>query len=310
MILMRIAITAAAAFLVALGEPHGSGAAVPAHIPVKPQFGEQLVVCLGCGDVIGAGTVVQLDPSGKVLGTLQLPGTPYGLTAHDLDLIAAIPSGRPGKVLVIDRKGGVKSLVDDGQTLPHPIAVAADPVSGDIVVADNLSDVLLLLPAGQAAKASPVLRIKGFEGQLQNMSVAVARDNSLLFGSDAPAGIFRIAARKQAALGMPLLPGDGAVAADPSSKRWLAALRDELRVFEGERELLKLPYPAGMSMSHSTAAFGADGTLVIALRGAQAGFEIFQVDLNAKTFRSLFTWNQSRVVSLAVGWRMSWEKGK
>jgi len=57
------------------------------------QFSRDLAVYLGCGNVEGPGTVVQLDQTGKVLGTLQLPGTPYGLAVHKDGLVVAAGIG-------------------------------------------------------------------------------------------------------------------------------------------------------------------------------------------------------------------------
>src|SRR5262249_9012297 len=103
-------------------------------------------------------------------------------------------------------------------------------------------------------------------------------------------------------------PDVGAVAADPSSRRWVAALRKELRAFEGKRELLRLPYPAGKSKWHDTVAFGPDGALVMALHLDQTNYDVVLVDLKAKTFHPLFSWNKSRVVSLAVARKQAWKE--
>jgi DNA-binding beta-propeller fold protein YncE len=265
-----------------------------------------LAVYLGCGEVDGPGTVIQLDRTGMVLGTVRLPGTPYGLALHKDGFVAAMPSsrGKQGKVIRFDGQGNVQTLLQDND----PIAIAADPGSGDILVADNVADVLVLLPAGKPESARTVIQIKGHEGHFQDMSVAFARDGYLLFGSDGPIGIYRFRAAKNATLGQPVLPEAGAVAADPSSKRWAAALPNELRVFEDTRELLKLPYPAGERKWHDTVAFGPDGTLVIALHVDGTNYDVVLADLKAKTFHLLFSWNQSRVVSVAVGRKTTWKK--
>jgi hypothetical protein len=280
-----------------------------ARVPLRsPAEFKDLTIYLGCGEVNGPGTVVQLDRTGNVLGTVQLPGTPYGLTVHKDGLVAAVPSGRPGKIFRIDGRGKVATLLQDERRFPRPIAIAAHPDSGDILIADNETDLLLLLPAGQPKNARKVLQITGHEGHLQDMSVAFTKDGHLLFGGSGPEGIYRFRAEKDLALGQPLLPDVGGVAADPTSKRWVAALRHELRVFEDAREVLKLPFPAGKSKWHDTLAFGLDGTLIMALHLGQTNYDVVLADFKAQTFRPLFSWNRIRVVSLAVGPKMIWKE--
>jgi S1-C subfamily serine protease len=274
------------------------------------QFSKDLAIYLGCGAVNGPGTVVQVDRTGKVLGTIRLPGTPYGLAVSRDGLVAAVPGGRPAKVVRIDGQGKVETLLEDQQTIPNPIAIAADPSSGDVLIADNKTDVLLLLPSGQAKDARKVIQIKGHEKHLQNMSVAFAQDNYLLFGGSGPDGIYRFRAEKAADMGAFILRGDGTVAADPSSHRWAAALSGELRVFEDARELLTIPYPPGKGIRRGTVAFGPDGVLVIGLSGGQTVWDVFLVDQKAKTFNAMFSWNQSRVVSLAVGRKTALQRGQ
>jgi DNA-binding beta-propeller fold protein YncE len=268
---------------------------------------KDLAVYLGCGDVEGGGTVVQLDRSGKVLGLVRLSATPYGLAARKEGLVAALPGRGAGSVVTIDTGGKVETLLQDVQTLPAPINVAVHPVSGDVLIADNQTDVLVLLPAGDPSKRRTVLQIKGYERQLQDMSVAFTKDEHLLFGGSGPEGMYRFRGDKDATLGEPLLPDRGGVAADPTSKRWVAALRDELHVFEESREVVKLPYPQGKSKWHDTLAFTPDGTLVVALHLGQNGYDVVVADFKAKDFNRLFSWDASRIVSLAVGPKMDWK---
>jgi hypothetical protein len=67
-------------------------------------------------------------------------------------------------------------------------------------------------------------------------------------------------------------------------------------------------YPAGKTKWHDTVAFGADGSLVMALHVGQTNYEVVLADLGAKAFRPLFAWNKSRIVSLAVGPKLSWRE--
>lgn len=272
------------------------------------RLSQDLAIYMGCGEVAGPGTVVQLDGTGKVLGTVHLPDTPYGLAVLKDGLVAALPGVRSGRVVKIDNAGKVETLLHDPQIISNPIAIAADPNSGDILVADNHGDVLLLLPSGQVRSARKIVQIKGYEDELQGMSVAFTRDNHFLFGGTGPYGIYRFGRETNAGMGQPVLPDFGTVAADPFSKRWVAASSNELRIFEDTRELLRIPYPPGTSRWHHTVAFGPDGTLVIALHLGEAGYDIALADQRTKTFDSLFSWNQSRIVSLVVGQKGSWKE--
>ena len=76
----------------------------------KPKLGKnnELAIYLGCGEAAGPGTIVQLDASGKVLATLALPSTPYGMAAAKDGLVVAFPS-HPRAVVKIDAEGKLHS---------------------------------------------------------------------------------------------------------------------------------------------------------------------------------------------------------
>ena len=78
----------------------------------------ELAVFLGCGGVRGPGTVVQVDASGKVLGTVNLANTPYGLAALKDGLVAALPTS--GKVVKIDAEGKKETLFSRSARLGRP----------------------------------------------------------------------------------------------------------------------------------------------------------------------------------------------
>jgi hypothetical protein len=269
--------------------------------------GPDPAVYLGCGESGGPGTVVQLDLTGKVLGTVELAGTPYGLAADRRGLVAAIPGGAAPQVVRIGKGGKVETLLRDAAGLPAPLAVAANPSTGDVLVADNVADVLLLLPGGKAGDARRVLTIEGHKGHCQDMSVAFAADGHLLFGGTGPVGVYRFKGGDGAVFGDPVLAERGSVAAAPGAKRWAAALADGLRVYEGDREVAALAYPAGRRRWHDTLAAGPGGAFVIALHLGGTRYEVAQADLEKREFRTLFAWDKSRVVSLAVGPRMTWK---
>ena len=312
------AIAAAWVSMMAAGWLPSHAVSLAGEEPKGPaELSKELAIFLGCGEVVGQGTVVQLDRTGKVLGTVELPGPPYGLAVHKDALVAAVrPYSAPGRVIRIDGKGNVETLLQDKETAPAPIAIAVDPVSGDILVADNDADVLLLLPAGQAKNARKVIQIRGHEQHLQDMSVAFAQDGYLLFGGSGPVGLYRFRAQKDTTLGESLIPAagvewfSGRVAADPLSRRWAATLRSELRIYQGTRELLKLPYPGGRNTWPAAVAFGPDGTLVVALSDFSPKHtrdDVALADLKLKTFHPLFSWNKSRIVSMAVGPKTTWK---
>src|SRR5687767_5723929 len=75
--------------------------------------GPDPAIFLGCGEVGGPGTVVQLDLDGKVLATVRLAGTPYGLAADRHGLVAAVPGGPAPQVARVTRGGAVETLLQD-----------------------------------------------------------------------------------------------------------------------------------------------------------------------------------------------------
>jgi hypothetical protein len=265
------------------------------------------VIYLGCGEVGGPGTVVQLDQTGTVLGTVKLDGTPYGLVSVRGGLVAAVPGRRSGKVIRIDQTGKSDTLFEDPTTLPAPIAVTSDPTTGDVFVGDNVSDVLLVLPKGQAKDARPVVGLPGLPGNCQNLSLAFGKGGYLLYGGDGPLGVYRFPNQKDAALGAPLLAADAGVAADPESDRWVAALPGELRVFQADKETTTIAYPAGRRRWHEAVAVAPAGVPVIALHMGGTKYDVVRADVAAGEFQPLFQRDGARVVCLAVGPKLPWK---
>src|SRR3954462_7586370 len=132
----RVLLWAAAAAAGLMGAGHRTTAEAPGlkGEPGGAGGGPDPAIYLGCGEVGGPGTVVQLDLTGKVLGTVELADTPYGLAADRAGLVAALPGRNSGKVVRIGRTGRVETLLEDAAGLPAPIAVAADPKTGDVLV--------------------------------------------------------------------------------------------------------------------------------------------------------------------------------
>lgn len=265
------------------------------------------VIYLGCGESGGPGTVFRLDQTGTLLGTVKLDATPYGLTTVPGGLVAALPGTQTGKVVRIDKAGKATTLFEDTVTLPAPIAVANDPATGDIYLGDNVTDILLVLPKGQAKDAPRVLTFPGAAGHCQNLNLAVARGGHLLYGGSGPVGVYRFKADKDAALGDPVLTADAGVAADAGSDRWVAALPGELRVFEEEKEVLALPYPPGRHRWHEAVAVAPGGVPVLALHMGDTKYEIVRLDVAGKEFKPLFQRDGARVVCLTVGPKLAWK---
>jgi hypothetical protein len=298
------------ATLIAVIAIHGFGA-VAQQTGVESEALSQSVIFLGCGEVDGPGVVMQLDQHGEVLGVASLAGTPYGLALYRGGLLAAVPGGTTGAGSIVRIGGGgtIETLLEDRRTAPHPISIAADAASGDIFVADNIKDALLVMPGGQPGMVRTMLQIEGPLDLWQSMSIATDGEHILLGGTRPNEGVYRLSRERAADLGEPLLLDSAAVAADPGSARWVAALLRELRVFEEEKQLTVLPYPHGYVSLSQTIAFGPEGgILVCALRLAhiQSSFMVYLVDLKTGTFRALFPWTTSRVVCLAVGPKMEW----
>lgn len=284
----------------------------------KDKLPGDLAIFLGIGETGKPGQVVQLDQHGRVLGVVELPAAPYSLAALDDGLLVALPGAV--QVVKIDATGRVETIARSSRTLPlkAPISVATVPGKSDILVADNVADVVWLVPehwnegaAGTtASQPLTLLRIKGYELQAQDMSVAMGKDGYVLLAASGPDGVYRFRGGPDATLGNPLLPDAMSVAVDPKSMRWIAAVRDELVVFRERREEFRVRYPKGFYL-YDTVAFGPGGELVIGLRQLLRPGELFTVnfvDLRKKDFHALFDWNKGPVKSLAIAKRANWPK--
>jgi hypothetical protein len=280
-------------------------------------FSDELAVYLGCGKPRGPGAVYQLDSAGKVLGSVALSGTPYGLAAEKERLVAALPALAGAKMMKIDSTGKPDVLFEERELLPAPITVAVTPGTHEVVVGDNRKDVVIFLPDSKHQDRLPILDVSGDAGArkfLQNMSLAITSDHFVLFGTDHPRGIYRFTLPRGDELRLlnqqtQVLRDDGEVASDPSSKRWAAALRSDLKVFEESRELATIPYPGGtLKTILPLVAFGPDGTLILTVGTGPDKYDVMRADLATKSLRSLFTWNKASVKSLAVMQRMTWKE--
>ena len=272
--------------------------------PSKDSRLKGLRLYLGCGPVGGPGTLVQVEPSGKTVATIQLPQTPYSLAVSKTGVIAALPGAN--RVVAIDRQGKVSTLAE-GAPFQQPIAVAVHPVSGDVLVADNHADILALVRRGEAARPTVLFRIPGRSEILQNASVAIDQDGMGIFATDAPAGVYRFAMNSNAKLGEALVETDADVAADPSSPLWAAASADgSIRLFKKRTAAATIPMPAGTRLYRGGCiAFGPNGTLVVTLESGDR-VEPAEVHVRDRKIERLFPWRGDRLVSIAVGPAMPW----
>ena len=259
-------------------------------------------VYLGVGNVNGPGKLVQLDGAGNQQGVVVLPSTPYGLAYDSDQLWAALPGAN--RVVSVDAQGRVDTVMK-GENLKNPISVAVAPESSEILVADNHTDVLLLLSRSNANEYKVIHR-GGPSRNLQNMSVAMTLDGFGLMGTSDPSGVYHFPLRVGISLGAPILSSSGDVAADPTSTRWAVMRRRSLHVLDGEQEVFQLPLPAGYSSYRGgLLTFAPDGTLVVALATGE-GVELCILDPGEKSYQALFRWSGERLVSLAVGRKLTW----
>ncbi len=259
-------------------------------------------IYLGVGNVNGRGKVIQLDGAGKRRGMVELPSTPYGLAYDSVQLWAAIPSAK--RVVSIDAQGRVNTVLE-AEELKNPISVAAAPGNPDILVADNHTDVLVLLSRNHANEYKVIYRGET-SSNLQNVSVAMTLDGFGLMGTSNPRGVYHFPLRVGISLGAPILSSGGDVAADPTSTRWAVMQHRSLHVLDGAQEVFQLPLPTGYSSYRGgLLTFATDGTLVVAL-ATDGGVELCVIDISEKTFGSLFRWSGERLVSLAIGQKLDW----
>lgn len=264
---------------------------------------DELAIYLGVGEVVGPGKIVQVDQDGRVLAAVDLPNTPYGLAMAEDRLVAAIPRGK--RVVSVSRTGKLNANAEHSE-IPHPLSVAIAPESGDIIVADNGSDIVGKLKAADDYRPEVVVRIPGSPSSAQNMSVAATVDGYMILGSSSPAGVFRLGLEGKGRLGNPVLPRDGSVAASPDTKLWAACQPDHVQVFYGEEKIVRLGFRKGQTPYRSgLLAIGPERLILAAVR-TSVGVEIVEADIAQNSFRTLFRWQGERLVCLAVGTRLPW----
>jgi len=273
----------------------------------------RMAIYISCGEEAGTGRVYQVDENGHVLGVVSLPFTATGLALHRAPaLVAAIPRDG-GRLMQIDASGRVSTILERDKTLIHPVDVGIAAGSDTLLAADNMADVLM---ATTIAGGEPAL-CRRFEDQKwveQQMSVAVTRDNWIIFGTDGDDGVFRFAGEGPSADRGPLLPGCGGVAADTTTLKWAATQRpDQVYVFEAAEVVRPLRLPPNMSIFRKgLLSFAPGSAVVVAVRDdseAEGGPWLIQLETEEGSdgARRLFKWDRDRMVDFVVGPRMPWQ---
>ena len=150
------------------------------------------------------------------------------------------------------------------------------------------------------------------------MSVAVTKDNRVVFGSNRGPGVFRFAGDDSPAARPPLLPGAGGVAADAASIRWAATQGpNQVCLFEGEELVTRLQLPGGKRIyRQGLLSFAPAGGIVVAAGDAGKAEDspwliLFQTgdkkDALGNDVRVLFKWDRARMADFVVGPRMWWD---
>jgi DNA-binding beta-propeller fold protein YncE len=258
----------------------------------------EYAIYLGVGPVVGLGKVVQVNSEGRVLATVALTATPYGVASHQEQLYAALP--RANNVVRIDKSGEVTTWVEDPR-LSHPIDVAVQPINGHLFITDNGSDAVgRVTPDGEVA----IQPLAPSPRHWQNANVSVTVAGKVVLASSDPSGTFLF--NWGDALETPILAGaDNGVAADPTSNQWAAFdAQQTLQIFDGQLPVTSLPVAASPYRG-GLMAYSPGGELII-VQTSPGGPQVVQVDPANKAFRPLFIWKGDRLVDLAIGPPLDW----
>jgi hypothetical protein len=289
---------------------------LPEDFGELPEMLPEIVLYISAGnDGDEGGKIYQVNDVGRVLGIVKLPYQATGLALHrEHGLIAVTPRDR-GKIYRVDDTGKLSVIMENNSKLPHPVDVGVPGDSDMIVVADSVADVLM---ATNIAGIDPLIykRFEDAQYDEQDMSVAVTRDNHVMFGTDAADGIYRFSGDDYTASRGPMLPGRGGVAADPSSLKWAATQSPNLiHVFEGEMALKTFKLAPGKSIyRQGLLSFAPSGAVVVATRPSDevdTGVWLTAYETaegKEGQIRSLFLWDKERMLDFVVGPRMIWER--
>jgi hypothetical protein len=271
-----------------------------------------MVLYISCGEEGGPGRVYQVDENGRVLGIVNLPYLATGIALHrENGLVLALPRDG-GKIMRIDDSGKLSTILEKDKEIVHPVDVAIAGKSDSVIIGDNISR---LFGATTALGGTPRIyhRIEGQKWATPDMSLAVTLDKHVIYGTDAPEGIYRFAGDEQSFKNPPMLPSNGGVAADTATLKWAAAQPpNQVYVFEGEELVKKLRLPPGKSVyRHGLLSFAPASSVVVAARPSdeeQGQVWLIQYSTEKDEVRNLFPWDKERMVDFVVGPRMFWDR--
>ena len=272
--------------------------------------GKGMAIFLGSGPPGGAGAIEQYTADGKPSGKIALFGTPYGLVHRGDSLVAAVPSVRvaQGDTIVVNADGTIQRL-ELKQKISCPIAIALDPKSHNLLIADNEQHTVscaLAKDPGAVELLFPAPLDPGTDC-LPDMSIAATRDGRVLFSSDDPRGVYRVLLRPGEVLPNPLIKENATLAADPTTKRWVALLANELKVFEGSDEQFSIaPPPDSHFWRFGLLAFAPDGTL-FTIMDTGHDLEIQTLDFERRKFTPKFKVTGHEIKSIAIGPKFDWD---
>ena len=286
---------------------------MPAHALDKTP---SLVLYVTAGDAAGPGKVYQVEGTdGRVLGKVNLPTTATGIDMHrDHGVVLASPRDQ-GKIQYIDDTGKLSTLVEKDPLMPHPVKVAMPGNSDTMVVADDLSDQLVMSAIGDPTNATKTKVYQKLNPRCnsQPMSVAVTNDKGVVFSSDADPGVHKFTGDQSASGNKPLLPTSGGVAADHSSLRWAAAqFPNAIKVYEGQQYMKTLRLPQNKKFyKGGLMSFGPDGSLCVAVQdedNPSGDIWILGYQVEKEKVTNSFKWTHEEMQNFAVGNRMLWER--
>ena len=283
------------------------------RLPLEPKTDKipELVLYISTGsDQAGPGTVYQVKGTdGDVMGKAKLGTMARGIDMYrDHGVVVACPANG-GKVIQIDDTGKQSVILEKDQSLPHPVKISMPGNSDTMVVADDMSDQLVMSTiAGTKTKVYQKFSTRFSD---KPMSLAVANDKGVVFSSDAEPGVHKFMGDQSAKGDKAVLPQSGGVAADHSSLRWAAAQApNAIKVYEGQQFLKSLRLPPNMSFyKGGLMSFGPDGSLCVAVRDNEKN-EIWILSYNVDKERvtGSFKWTREEIQDFAVGTRMMWNR--
>ena len=277
--------------------------------PAEKDNTPKVFVYISTDGKMGPGKIYQLNYSGRVMGVINTPQTVTGLTLHrQHGLVTTMPSqGR--ELLRVDDTGKTHSFLKDSDAWVSPVDVAISGRSDAIVVADNMTDKLMMTSTG-GIKPKLYQRVKGNATSADNMSIAITNDKHVIYASDN--GIYRFSGDERSASSDPILPKAGGVAADPQTDKWAATQAPNLiHVYEGDEKQQTLTLPPGKTFyRNGLISFSPTGSVCVAVRDSDKGDEpwLLMFDDETGEIRSLFKWDKETMTDFVAGPRMYWQR--